>query len=351
MQRMQIANREIDNTSPPFVIAELSGNHNGSLEQALKIVDAAAQAGVSALKIQTYTADTMTLDSRESGFVISNEKSLWHGKNLYQLYQEAYTPWEWHEPIFDRCRQHGIIGFSTPFDQSAIDFLEKLAVPCYKIASFELTDIPLLRGVARTGKPVILSTGMASVGEIDTAVQTLRRNGTPAICLLKCTSSYPASPENSNLRTLQHMGAMFDCLVGVSDHTLGVGVAIAGVALGATVIEKHFTLSRADGGVDSAFSAEPAEMKLLVEEVNKTKRALGQVSYGPTAEERESMQFRRSIYVCENLKAGDVLSDENIRIIRPGFGLAPHYYELVLGRRVVCDLGRGIPLLWEHVMK
>ena len=351
MQPMQISNVKIGPSEPPFIIAELSGNHNGSLDQALKIVDAAAQAGVSALKIQTYTADTMTLDSTEPGFVICNEKSLWHGKNLYQLYQQAQTPWEWHEPIFDRCRQHGIIGFSTPFDQSAIEFLEKLAVPCYKIASFELTDIPLLRGVARTGKPVILSTGMASVGEIDTAVQTLRRNGTPAICLLKCTSSYPASPEHSNLCTLQHMGAMFDCFVGVSDHTLGVGVAIAGVALGATVIEKHFTLSRADGGVDAAFSAEPAEMKLLVEEANKAKQALGQVSYGPTAEEQESMQFRRSIYVCKDLKAGEVLSEENIRIIRPGFGLAPQYYALVLGRKIVRDAKSGCPLSWEILMK
>ena len=351
MQQMQIANVKIGPTVPPFIIAELSGNHNGSLDQALKIVDAAAEAGVSAVKIQTYTADTMTLDFRESDFMINNEKSLWHGKNLYQLYQEAHTPWEWHDAIFDRCRQHGIIGFSTPFDQSAIDFLEKMAVPCYKIASFELTDIPLLRGVARTGKPVILSTGMASVGEIDTAVQTLRRNGTPAICLLKCTSSYPASPEHSNLLTLGHMREMFDCLVGVSDHTLGLGVAIAGVALGATVIEKHFTLSRAEGGVDAAFSAEPAEMKLLVEEANKAKQALGQVSYGPSAEERESMQFRRSIYVCKDLKAGDILSEENIRIIRPGFGLAPQYYALVLGRKIVRDAKSGCPLSWEILMK
>lgn len=351
MKTMRIANQEIGVSSPVFVIAELSGNHNGSLEQALAIVDAAAQAGVSAVKIQTYTADTMTLDSREPDFVIQNEKSLWHGKNLYDLYQEAHTPWEWHEAIFEQCRKQGIIGFSTPFDQTAIDFLEKLDVPCYKIASFELTDIPLLRGVARTGKPVILSTGMATVGEIDQAVRTLRLNDSGEICLLKCTSSYPASPENSHLRTLQPMGEMFDCLTGLSDHTLGVGVSIAAVALGACMIEKHFTLSRAAGGVDSAFSAEPAEMKLLVEEVRKARQALGKIHYGPTEAEKESLQFRRSIYVCKDTKAGEVLSEQNIRVIRPGYGLPPQYYELVVGRRVVCDIARGIPLQWNHLMK
>ena len=344
---MQIGNRTIGLTNQPFVIAEMSGNHNQSLDRALEIVDAAAKAGAHALKIQTYTADTMTLDLDEGEFFISDEKSLWKGTSLYKLYQEAYTPWEWHKPIFDRCRELGMIGFSTPFDETAVDFLETLDVPCYKIASFENTDIPLIRKVAATGKPLIISTGMATVAELDETVRAAREAGCADIVLLKCTSTYPASPENTNILTIPHMRELFRCEVGLSDHTLGTGVAVASVVLGATVIEKHFTLNRADGGVDSAFSMEPAEMTQLVVETERAWQALGQVSYGATEAEKKSVVFRRSLYIVQDMKAGEVLTRKNLRAIRPGLGLPTKFIEQLLGKRIARDAKRGTAVTWD----
>jgi N-acetylneuraminate synthase len=346
---MRIANRTIGQGNPPFVIAEMSGNHNQSIERALLIVEAAAASGAHGLKIQTYTPDTMTIDLDEREFHIADSTSLWAGTSLYKLYGEAYTPWEWHEAIFKRARDLGMIAFSTPFDDSAVDFLESLNVPCYKIASFENTDLPLIRRVSATGKPVIISTGMASIAELDDAVRTAREAGCEDLVLLKCTSTYPATPSNTNILTIAHMRELFGCEVGLSDHTMGVGVSVASVALGATVIEKHFTLSRADGGVDSAFSMEPDEMAQLVAETERAWQALGHVAYGPTEAEKKSLQFRRSLYVVKDLKAGDVLTRENVRAIRPGLGLPPKHLADLLGRRVRQDVRRGTALHWELV--
>ena len=342
-----IAGRKIGRNAPPFVIAEMSGNHNQSLERALAIVDAAAQAGAHALKIQTYTADTMTLDLSEGEFFIGDNGSLWQGKSLYKLYQEAYTPWEWHKPIFDRCRELGMIGFSTPFDETAVDFLETLNVPCYKIASFENTDLPLIRKVAATGKPTIVSTGMATIAELDETVRTIRAAGGENFVLLKCTSSYPATPENTNLQTIPHMSELFGCQTGLSDHTMGIGAAVASVALGATVVEKHFTLRRADGGVDSAFSLEPDEMHALVVETERAWQALGSVCYGPSAAEKPSLQYRRSLYVTQDINAGEPFTRENVRAIRPGFGLPTKYLETFMGRKAGRDAKKGTPLGWD----
>lgn len=344
---INISGRVIGRNHSPFVIAEMSGNHNQSLERALEIVEAAAKTGAHALKIQTYTPDTMTLDLDEREFHISDPKSLWAGKSLYKLYGEAYTPWEWHKPIFDRARELGIIPFSTPFDDTAVDFLESLDVPCYKIASFENTDLPLIRRVAATGKPLIISTGMASIAELDETVRAARGAGCKDLILLKCTSTYPATPENTNILTIPHMREMFDCEVGLSDHTMGIGVSVASVAIGATVIEKHFTLNRADGGVDSTFSMEPAEMLQLVIESERSWQALGKVSYGITEAERKSIVFRRSLYIVKNMKAGDVLTTENLRAIRPGLGLPVKFIEQLLGKRITHNVQRGTPLTWE----
>ncbi len=331
----------------PFIIAEMSGNHNQSLERALEIVDAAAATGAHALKIQTYTADSMTLDLDRDEFFIADPKNLWNGTSLYKLYQEAYTPWEWHKAIFDRCREHGVLGFSTPFDAAAVDFLESLDVPCYKIASFENTDLPLIRKVAATGKPMIISTGMASVAELDETVRAARAAGARDLVLLKCTSTYPATPENTNILTIPHLRELFQCEVGLSDHTMGIGVSVASVALGASVIEKHFTLSRADGGVDSTFSMEPAEMSALVVETERARLALGTVSYGPTEKEKASLQYRRSLYVVQDMKAGEAFTPDNLRAIRPGLGLPPKFYEQILGRRAQQDIVRGTALSWQ----
>lgn len=333
----------------PFIIAEMSGNHNQSLERALAIVDAAAAAGVDAIKIQTYTADTMTLDIDTGEFFIADPNSLWKGESLYHLYEKAHTPWEWHKPIFDRCKEHGIMGFSTPFDDTSVDFLEELGVPCYKIASFENIDLPLIRKAARTGKPIIVSTGMTTVSELADLVQTARDNGCTDLTLLKCTSSYPSSPEGTNLRTIPHMRELFGCDVGLSDHTLGIGVGVASVALGATVIEKHFTLSRADGGVDAAFSLEPDEMAQLVRECRAAALAMGEVRYEMAEQEKKSLQFRRSLYIAEDMRAGDVLTEKNLRRIRPGHGLSPKHYDVLLGRQVKCDVKRGTPVSWALV--
>lgn len=346
---VQIDNISIGLSQKPFIIAEMSGNHNQSLERALEIVEAAAASGAHALKLQTYTADTITLDVSEGEFFIEDEDSPWKGKSLYELYQEAYTPWEWHEPIMKRANELGILCFSTPFDETAVDFLEELNVPAYKIASFENTHLPLIKKVASTGKPMIISTGMATIAELDETVRTIRDAGCDQFVLLKCTSTYPASPDNSNVLTIPHMRKLFNCEVGLSDHTMGVGAAMAAVAHGATVIEKHFTLRRADGGVDSAFSQEPEEMKQLVVETERAWQALGKVSYGRTEAEKGSLTFRRSLYIAEDMKAGDVLTKENLRIVRPGLGLPPKYYDVLLGRKVNQDVKKGTALSWKLV--
>lgn len=346
---MKIQNKKIGISSTPFIIAEMSGNHNQSLEKALEIVEAAAQSGVHALKLQTYTADTMTLNLEEGEFFIDDPNSLWQGNSLYNLYQQAYTPWEWHEPIFKRCQELGLIGFSTPFDETAVDFLESLNAPCYKIASFENTDLPLIRKVARTGKPMIISTGMATVAELDETVRTTREAGCQDLILLKCTSTYPASPENSNLLTIPHLRDLFNVQVGLSDHTLGIGVAVASVALGATVIEKHFTLRRSDGGVDASFSMEPEEMKQLVIETERAWQSLGKISYGTTEAEQASKVFRRSLYTVEDMEIGEPFTASNLKAIRPGFGLPPKYYEMLLGKQAKVRLKRGTPLTWDVI--
>ena len=344
---IRIGNRTVGIGEAPFIIAEMSGNHNQSLERALEIVEAAAKAGAHALKIQTYTPDTMTLDLDEREFRISDPKSQWAGASLYKLYGEAYTPWEWHKPIFDRARELGMIAFSAPFDATAVDLLEELDVPCYKIASFENTDLPLIRRVAATGKPLIISTGMATVAELDETVRAAREAGCRDLILLKCTSTYPATPENSHVRTIPHMRELYDCEVGLSDHTMGFGAAVAAVALGATVIEKHFTLRRADGGVDSTFSMEPDEMSILVTESERAWQSLGRVRYGPNEAEKKSAIFRRSLYIVRDMRAGEELTKDNVRAIRPGLGLPTKYLELVLGKTVGRDVKRGTALGWE----
>jgi N-acetylneuraminate synthase len=329
----------------PFIIAEMSGNHNHSLERALQIVEEAAKTGVDALKIQTYTADTITIDSAREEFLIKDENSLWKGETLYSLYQKAYTPWEWNKPIFDKCAECGIFGFSTPFDFSAVDFLENLNVPFYKIASFENYDLPLLKRVAKTHKPVIMSTGMITFDELKESVKTLEENGCPEIVLLRCTSTYPASPENTNLLTLCDMYRQFpNCVIGLSDHTLGTAVSVAAVTLGAMIIEKHFTVSRADGGVDSAFSMEPEEMQRLVYDANTAYQSLGKVYYGPTEAEIPSMKFRRSLYVVKAIKKGEQFTPENVRSIRPSLGLSTTCYEEIITRRAAFDIAAGVPL-------
>lgn len=331
---------------PPLIIAEMSGNHNGSLDRALDLVGVAAAAGAHALKLQTYTPDTMTIDLAEREFFIADPDSLWQGESLYALYAKAMTPWEWHKPIFDKCRALGMLGFSSPFDATAVDFLEALDVPCHKIASFEIVDLPLVRKVAATGKPVIISTGMATIVEIAEAVDAARGAGCADLILLKCTSSYPAPPEDSNLANIAHLQEMFGCHIGFSDHTLGIGVAVAAATLGAVAIEKHFTLSRDDGGVDSAFSSEPDELSAMVRETARAAVARGVVRYGPNEADRRSLQFRRTLYVVEDMAAGDVLTAQNLRAIRPGLGLPTKFIDQLIGRRVGRDVARGTAMDW-----
>ena len=349
MTDVRIGKRMIGAAHAPFIIAEMSGNHNGSLDRALQIVDAIADSGAHALKLQTYTANTMTIDLTEREFVITDKKSLWSGRSLYDLYTEAHTPWEWHGPIFDRARERGLVAFSTPFDATAVEFLESLSVPCYKIASFENIDLPLIERVARTGKPLIISTGLATLQEIGEAVATARDAGCQQLILLKCTSNYPASPKDSHLRTMAHLRDAFGCEVGVSDHTLGLGAALAAVALGATVVEKHVTLSRADGGVDSAFSLEPRELSDLVRESGIASQSIGSIHYGPTEGEKGSLVFRRSLYVVADVKRGERLDGGNLRAIRPGLGLAPKFLPKILGRRAAKDVSRGTPVTWDLI--
>jgi pseudaminic acid synthase len=346
---LRIQGRQLGLQARPYLIAEMSGNHNRSLSRALEIVDAAVASGADAIKLQTYKAETMTLNVRGPGFVIEDEKSLWRGRQLYELYEEAHTPWEWHAPIMQRAAKQGLHCFSTPFDESAVDFLESLNVPAYKIASFENTDLPLIRRVASTGKPMILSTGMATVAEIDEAVQAAKQAGCRDIVILKCTSTYPANPENTNIRTIPNMRDTFGCEVGISDHTMGCGVAVASVAMGAVVIEKHFTLRRLDGGVDAAFSLEPEEFRMLRTETERAWQSLGSVVYGGSEAEEKSRIFRRTLYVARNMMEGDVFTDENLRIVRPGFGLPPKYFDLMLGKRVNRDVAAGTPLSWDLI--
>ena len=346
---MHINNVKIGLEQQPFIIAEMSGNHNQSLDRALEIVEAAGRAGAHALKLQTYTADTITLDVQTDEFTINDNKSLWNGKTLHTLYKEAYTPWEWHEPIMQRAKELGMVCFSSPFDETAVDFLESLNVPAYKIASFENNHLPLIRKVASTGKPIIISTGMASLAELHEAIAAAREAGCENLTLLKCTSTYPADPSNTNILTIPHMRQLFNCEIGLSDHTMGVGVAIAAVALGATVIEKHFTLSRADGGVDSAFSLEPQEMELLVTETIRAWQSIGRVSYGPTEAEKKSLGFRRSLYISADMKKGDILTKDNVRCVRPGMGLTPKFFEQIIGRKITQDTLKGTPLNWNLI--
>ncbi len=342
--RLTLCDRPIGRHCPLLIVAEMSGNHNKSLDRALEIVDAAAAAGADALKIQTYTPDTMTMDVAEREFLITDPHSPWADTSLYKLYSDANTPWEWHEPIFARARERGLIAFSTPFDETAVDFLERLNVPCYKIASFELVDTGLLRKVAGTGKPVIMSTGMATLGEIDEAVRTLRAAGCTQAVLLKCTSAYPAPSEEMNLRTIPHLAEAFGVPVGLSDHTLGIAVPVAAVALGACLIEKHLTLRRSDGGPDATFSLEPAEFKQMVDAVRVAEAALGRVNYEMTEKEAASRVFRRSLFVVNAVKAGEPFTSNNVRSIRPGTGMAPKYLDEVIGRRAASDIVAGTPL-------
>jgi pseudaminic acid synthase len=341
---MKIANYSVGQQHKPFIIAEMSGNHNQSLERALKIIKIAAECGADAIKLQTYTADTLTINQRGGLFDINDPTSLWANRNLYELYQEAHTPWEWHAAMYKCAADNGMLCFSTPFDDTAVDFLEDLNTPVHKIASFENNHFPLLKKVARTGKPVIMSTGASDLANLSEAVEVLRANGCKDLVLLKCTSNYPSTPENSNLRTIPHLRELFNCEVGLSDHTMGVGVPIAAVTLGATVIEKHFCLSRAEGGVDSAFSLEPDELKSLVIETERAWQSLGHVQYGVQETEKKSLLFKRSIYVVNDIKVGEVFTPENIRVIRPGDGMHPKYYEGLLGTVARADYEYGKPL-------
>ena len=344
---IELDHLQIGDHRRPFIIAEMSGNHNQSLDRALALVDAAAQAGADAIKLQTFTADTMTLDSANPEFTIQNKSSLWQGQSLHKLYQMAHTPWDWHAPIMQRAKDQGLVCFSSPFDATAVDFLETLDVPAYKIASFECIDLPLIRRVAQTGKPMIISTGMASVAEIAQAVDTARVHGCKDLVLLKCTTSYPASPENTHLRTIPHMRDLFGCPVGLSDHTMGIGAAVAATALGAVVIEKHFTLRRADGGVDAAFSLEPEELHSLVVESERAWQAMGQVHYGHTESEAHARTRRRSLYIVADIQQGERLTAANLRAIRPGSGLAPQFLDVVLGMRLTQNAAKGTPLTWS----
>lgn len=331
----------------PMIVAEISGNHNGSLPRALDIVRAVADSGAHAVKIQTYTADTITLNVDSPAFRVSAEHELWGSRTLYDLYSEAFTPWEWHEPIFELARELGLIAFSTPFDETAVNFLESLHVPLYKIASLEIVDLPLIRQVAQTGKPMILSVGTGSIVEVAQAVEAARAGGATNITLLACTSSYPALPDDANLLRMPVMKELFNVKVGLSDHTMGIGVSVAAAALGATVIEKHVTLRRADGGVDSAFSLEPEELTMLVEGCDAAVRALGSADNWASTAENESLRLRPSLYVSADVKAGDVATAENVRSVRPSGGLPPIEIDRVLGRVFASDAALGMPVSWE----
>jgi N-acetylneuraminate synthase len=347
-KNMSIMGKQIGEGAPVYMIAEMSANHGGDFEQAVKIIHAASDAGADAIKLQTYKPDTMTIDCRKDEFVVG-KGTLWEGHSLYELYEEAYTPWEWHPELKRIAENIGLHLFSSPFDSTAVDFLETINVPAYKVASFELVDIPLLRRIGATRKPVIMSTGMANISEIEEAVTTLRRAGSQEIAILKCTSAYPAPAEEMNLRTIPSLSEVFGCPVGLSDHTLGIAVSVAAVSLGACIIEKHFTLSRSMLGPDSAFSLEPHEFKQMVDSVRMVDKAMGSVSYKPSKQEEKMRAYRRSLYVVRDMKAGDRFTQDNVRSIRPGFGLHPRYLDQVFGRRASRDIERGSPLVWDLV--
>ena len=342
---MKIKNINIGINNHPIIIAELSGNHNRSLKKAIKLVEEAKKCGVNFLKLQTYTPETITINSKKKDFLINDKKNIWHGKNLYELYSQAYTPWEWHYPIFQKAKELGLIFFSSPFDPSAVDFLETLKVPAYKIASFEITDFPLIKRVAETNKPIILSTGMASIKEINEAIKLIKKNGKSEFALLKCTSSYPADPKNINLKTIIDMRKKFKCEVGISDHTLGIGVSIASIAFQSTIIEKHFTLKRNDGGVDSKFSIEPYEMKQLVQESKKVWESIGTIKYGYSSSEKMSIKHRKSIYIAKDIKKNDQFTKKNIKVVRPGLGMHSKYFEKIIGLRIKKNVKKGTALI------
>ena len=347
MMEIRVDDKIIGTNHKPFIIAEMSGNHNQSLDRALAIVEAAAKAGADAIKLQTYTADTITV---KGAYTIKDNNSLWQGKELYDLYKQAYTPWEWHGAIFEHARKKGMIAFSSPFDETAVDFLESLGVPLYKIASFENTDHILLRKVAKTGKPVIMSTGVASIADLQESIEVLKGAGCKELILLKCTSTYPSTPENTNVLTIPHMHELFKVPVGLSDHTMGIGAAVAAIALGARVVEKHFTLSRNDGGVDSAFSLEPEELNALVVETERAWLSLGKVSYELSEKEKKSLIFKRSLFVVKNIKQGEVFTSDHIRSVRPSNGLHTRYFESVLGKKASKDIIAGSPLQFDDVV-
>jgi pseudaminic acid synthase len=346
MQTIKINDIELGEGCKPFIVAELSGNHQQDYKLAEQMIEAAAKSGAHAIKLQTYTAETMTLNLQDDDFVVNEENSLWQGESLFQLYEKASTPWEWHKPLFDKAKSLGMCAFSSPFDATSVDFLETLDVPCYKIASFENNDLPLIKKVAATGKPIIVSTGMASQQEIAELMTTIRDTGNDKIILLKCTSNYPADASDSNLCTIDDMRKNYNCLVGLSDHSNGISVSLAAVALGACLIEKHFVVERNAGGVDAAFSLEPNELSDLVIESEKVYRALGKVHYGGAANEQQSKKYRRSIYCSQDIQKGEILSPENIKIIRPGFGLEPKYFEQILGKTASKNILRGTALDW-----
>jgi N-acetylneuraminate synthase len=345
-RRITIAGRRVGADTPPYVVAELSGNHNGSLERALAVVRAAKTAGADAIKLQTYTAETMTLNVDHPRFRVHGDNP-WEGEHLYALYERAATPWDWHKRLFELGREIGLTVFSTPFDASAVELLESLDAPAYKIASFEVVDLPLIRRCAETGKPLFISTGTASLTEIGEAVQAARDAGGNDLILLKCTSAYPAPPEEMNLRTIPHLAQAFGVLTGLSDHTLGIGAAVAATALGAVAIEKHLTLSRADGGVDASFSLEPAELAELVVETRRAHAALGTVTYAPGGREAAFTRYRRSLFFVRDVRAGARIGRDDVRALRPGDGLAPKFLDAVIGRRTRVDVARGTPVAWD----
>ena len=349
-EKIKIGDKIVGADSNTFIVAEISANHNGSFDRAAELIKEAKKAGVDAVKLQTYTADTITIDCNNEYFQI-NKGTLWDGRTLYDLYKEAYTPWEWQPKLKKIAEEEGLICFSSPFDKTAVDFLEGMGVPAYKIASFEINDIPLIEYTASKGKPVIMATGIATISDIEEAVRACRRVGNEQIIILKCTSAYPAPIEESNLRTIQNLTETFNIISGLSDHTLGITVPIVAVALGAKLIEKHFTLRRADGGPDAAFSLEPEELKLMVKSIRETEKALGQVNYELTEKNKKSREFSRSLFVVKDVAAGEIFTEDNVRSIRPNSGMEPKYYNEVLGKKATEDIERGTPLSWGFVVQ